>query len=119
MPAHPAIHICTSSHDWRREESDGEPTRSIGRSSPESEPRPRYCPTQRIVGRPAPVETLRMESMSSGASGAQSCHAAITAPACDHGHEIENRTELLIRWTRKRNEVTIPKLPPPPPRQAQ
>src|SRR6185437_5316307 len=54
-----------------------------------------------------------------GRTGAQDCHESITCAAADHGHCRKNSTSSGAGWVRKVNSVTTPKLPPPPPRQAQ
>src|SRR5215813_13187543 len=68
---------------------------------------------------PAAADRCRFDQSASGACGAQDCQAAITRAACDHGQDRKNRTIWPTGWVRKVNEVTTPKLPPPPPRQAQ
>jgi hypothetical protein len=43
----------------------------------------------------------------------------MTRAACDQGQDRKNKTIWPAGWVLKVNEVTTPKLPPPPPRQAQ
>src|ERR1700751_1498619 len=68
---------------------------------------------------PGAAERGTFDQSASGACGAQDCHAEITRAACDHGQDRKNRTICPTGRVRKVNEVTTPKLPPPPPRQAQ
>src|ERR1043166_6929357 len=68
---------------------------------------------------PVAAARCRLDQSASGACGAQDCQAEITRAACDHGQDRKNRTIWPTGWVRKVNEVTTPKLPPPPPRQAQ
>ena len=68
---------------------------------------------------PGAAARCRFDQSSSGACGAHDCQAEITRAACDHGQDRKNRTISPAGWVRKVNEVTTPKLPPPPPRQAQ
>src|SRR5580704_10105156 len=74
-----------------------------------------------MVGTEPPGAAARctLDHNASGAFGAQDCQAAITRAACDHGQDRKNSTMPLAGWVRYVNEVTTPKLPPPPPRQAQ
>ena len=62
-----------------------------------------------------------MEVMVLGAFGAQLCQALKTRAAfdCDNSHETPNTSTLPSGKIRNRNWVAIPKLPPPPPLQAQ
>ena len=55
----------------------------------------------------------------SGAYGAQDCQAEITLAACDHGQRRKNSHGDGAGTVLNVNEVTTPKLPPPPPRHAQ
>src|SRR5271154_1274250 len=68
---------------------------------------------------PRAAARCRFDQSWSGACGAQDCQAAMTRAACDHGQERKNRTMSPAGWVRNVNEVATPKLPPPPPRQAQ
>src|SRR5260370_31709983 len=68
---------------------------------------------------PGAAARCRFDHSSSGACGAQDCQAEITWPACDHGQERKNKMISPAGCVPKVNEVTTPKLPPPPPRQAQ
>src|SRR6516164_5489474 len=68
---------------------------------------------------PGAAERCRFDQSASGACGAQDCQAEITRAACDHGQDKKNRTICPAGRVVKVNEVTTPKLPPPPPRQAQ
>ena len=62
-----------------------------------------------------------MEVMVLGAFGAQLCQALKTLAAfgCDSSHETPNTSTSLRGKMRNTNWVAIPKLPPPPPLQAQ
>src|SRR5581483_40455 len=68
---------------------------------------------------PGAAARCRFDQRASGACGAQDCQAEITFAACDHGQDRKNRTMFPTWRVPKVNEVTTPKLPPPPPRQAQ
>src|ERR1700750_812828 len=68
---------------------------------------------------PGAADRCRLDHSASGACGAQFCQAAITLAAWDHGQDRKNSTMFPTGWVPKVNEVTTPKLPPPPPRQAQ
>src|SRR6266704_4589936 len=61
----------------------------------------------------------QLDHSSSGACGAQFCHASTMVTALLHGQLSVNNVSPLTGCTRKVNEVTTPKLPPPPPRNAQ
>src|SRR5580692_7698324 len=65
--------------------------------------------------------TFMMEVMLSGAFGAQACHAAnsLVAAACDNVQVTPNTSALFSGKTCSLNSVAMPKLPPPPPLQAQ
>src|ERR1035438_7346278 len=65
------------------------------------------------------ADICRLDHRSSGWYGAQDCHPATTLAACDQGQLRKNTTSRDRRWVRNVNAVAIPKLPPPPPRQAQ
>jgi hypothetical protein len=65
------------------------------------------------------VPSDRIDVSAGGASGAKRCQAAIASLACDHGHETKKYAALAARCVFSVSEVTTPKLPPPPPRQAQ
>ena len=82
---------------------------------------PRKVPPTWMAGTEPPGVAARwtFDQSASGACGAQDCQAAITRAACDHGQDRKNRTIWPTGRVRKVNEVTTPKLPPPPPRQAQ
>ena len=62
---------------------------------------------------------LQTENSSSGACGAQACQAAITDAAWAQGHSIPKVETVDTGVVLKRYSVAMPKLPPPPPRQAQ
>ena len=68
---------------------------------------------------PGAAARCRFDQSASGAFGAQDCQAAITLAAFDQGQERKNSTGdgagTVLNW----NQVAMPKLPPPPPRQAQ
>src|SRR5271170_3045969 len=68
---------------------------------------------------PGAAARCRFDQSSSGACGAHDCQAEITRAAWDHGQDRKNRMISLAGWVANVNEVTTPKLPPPPPRQAQ
>src|SRR5689334_16083361 len=68
---------------------------------------------------PGAAARCTLDHSASGACGAQDCQAEITRAACDHGQDRKNRHIWPAGWVVKVNEVTTPKLPPPPPRQAQ
>src|SRR5438128_2244850 len=80
---------------------------------------PTYWPETRTVGVPPARERLQTENSASGACGAHACHADTTAVACDQGQEAVKVATVETGLGLNRNEVAIPKLPPPPPRQAQ
>ena len=82
---------------------------------------PRKVPPTWMEGTepPGAAARCRLDQSASGACGAQDCQAEITRAACDHGQDRKNRTIWPTWRVRKVNEVTTPKLPPPPPRQAQ
>src|SRR2546422_2397688 len=66
------------------------------------------------------VATSRqLDHSSSGADGAHACQAATTIVALFHGQRSVNNVSVLTGCAWKVNEVTTPKLPPPPPRSAQ
>jgi hypothetical protein len=68
-----------------------------------------------------PGPTFMMELMELGAFGAQLCQVLKTRAAfdCDSIHEMSNTKTSVSGKMRKTNWVAIPKLPPPPPLQAQ
>src|SRR3984957_9561530 len=68
---------------------------------------------------PGAAARCRLDHSASGACGPHDCPAATTWAACDHGQLMPNRHGLGAGTVRKVNEVTTPKLPPPPPWQAQ
>src|ERR1700676_3021239 len=68
---------------------------------------------------PGAAARCRLDQSWSGACGAQDCQPAMTRAACDHVKDRKNRQMAPAGWVLKVNEVTTPKLPPPPPRQAQ
>ena len=72
--------------------------------------------------RPSPLgPTFMIEVMSFGAFGAQPCQASKTWAARDRG-SVQDTPKTTARATGTapiENCVTTPKLPPPPPRQAQ
>ena len=68
---------------------------------------------------PGAAARCRFDPSASGACGAQDCQAEITRAARDHGQDRKNSTISPAGWVVKVNELTTPKLPPPPPRQAQ
>ncbi len=66
-----------------------------------------------------PAASVNSAVSAEGACGASDCHAARAALACDHGKVMRNQLACDTRCARSCRWVTIPKLPPPPPRQAQ
>ena len=82
---------------------------------------PKYCPSADTRGLPFPPVVLsdRIEVSAGGASGANRCHAASASLACDHGQDTKKYAAPAARCVLSVNAVTIPKLPPPPPRSAQ
>src|SRR6266536_1926779 len=65
------------------------------------------------------VRSTQLDHNSPGPCGAQCCQASTTVAALAHGQVKVNR-DIAETWcTWKVNEVTMPKLPPPPPRSAQ
>ena len=65
------------------------------------------------------ADSSRLDHSASGWNGAQDCHADITRAAWDHGQRRKKHTSWLSGRVRNVNDVATPKLPPPPPRQAQ
>src|SRR5450432_1111561 len=61
----------------------------------------------------------QLDHISSGALGAQCCQASTTVAALLHGQRNVKSERAPTAYVRKVNEVTTPKLPPPPPRNAQ
>ncbi len=68
---------------------------------------------------PGAADRCRFDQSASGAFGAQDCQAAITLAAFDQGQDRKKTTGVGAGTVRKWNQVAMPKLPPPPPRQAQ
>src|SRR5271154_3954166 len=68
---------------------------------------------------PGAAARCRFDQSASGACGAQDCQPATPRASCDHGQDRKNKQMLPAGWVVKVNEVATPKLPPPPPRQAQ
>ena len=66
-----------------------------------------------------PAVTFRLAASSSGPCGAHSCHASMTAAACEYGQVAWTFVADGAGTVRKSNEVTTPKLPAPAPRSAQ
>src|SRR6202000_2111471 len=93
---------------------------SSGLSSPGTSPAgPRYCPLALIEAGP-PALRCRIEVILSLVCGAHCCQASIAALAEGHGHlTLKYVLRAGTGWVRNTNLVTIPKLPPPPPRSAQ
>jgi hypothetical protein len=73
------------------------------------------------LGEPEPpvVPSVKIEVSAAGACGANFCQAASAVLAWLQGKRMKNQAAPVARWARNVSEVTIPKLPPPPPRQAQ
>ncbi len=65
------------------------------------------------------ADMCRLDHRASGWKGAQDCQPATTLAACDQGQDKKNTTSRDSRWVRNVNAVAMPKLPPPPPWQAQ
>ncbi|MET7995359.1 hypothetical protein ABZU76_31115 [Amycolatopsis sp. NPDC005232] len=61
----------------------------------------------------------RSDQSSSGIRGCQSCHSANSVAAVSGGNCRSNDERSGASAVRKVNDVTMPKLPPPPPRNAQ
>src|SRR5712691_6505589 len=85
---------------------------------------PKYCPADTTCARAPGTEgsvAIRSstEKRLSGACGANCCHAASAGAACAHGHSIEYVDTVDTGCVANVNSVTMPKFPPPPPRQAQ
>ena len=82
---------------------------------------PKYCPSAATRGVPDPpvVPSEKIEVSAGGASGAKRCQAASASSACDHGHDTLNHDAPAARCVLTVSAVTMPKFPPPPPRQAQ
>jgi len=77
---------------------------------------PRNRPETWIAG---VAPRTRPDQSASGAVCGQACHAATTAAASTQAKEAE---KLVTSWVAKVAKVicvTMPKLPPPPPRRAQ
>ena len=62
---------------------------------------------------------MNTDVSASGACGAKCIQAASASLACAHGQLTVNQAARRAGAVRSVNEVTMPKLPPPPPRQAQ
>src|ERR1700737_384473 len=102
---------------------DGASTLTRAESSLRSSVRePTDCPMHRIeIALPAVGPSFMMEVMVLGAFGAQLCQALKMRAAfgCDSSHETPNTSTSLSGKMRNTNWVAMPKLPPPPPLQAQ
>jgi hypothetical protein len=72
-------------------------------------------------GDPTPpvVANLKIDVSAGRVCGANRCQAASASPAAPHGQLMKNQAAAFARWAWRVREVTIPKFPPPPPRQAQ
>jgi hypothetical protein len=69
---------------------------------------------------PVPFESnWQLHHNSSGAVAIQFIHASSTVATSFHDHSSVKRDTLGMGCTSNVNDVAIPKLPPPPPRQAQ
>jgi|SRR5690242_2449768 len=98
----------------------GVPTSSGTSSGSSAAFEPRNCPATATRGDAVgQVESENTDEISFAAWGAQSVQAASACSACAHGHSTRKVVTVLTGCALKRNEVTTPKLPPPPPRQAQ
>src|ERR1700688_3945994 len=80
---------------------------------------PRSCPNTRTWGAEAPVSSAQIRYSPSGPCGASPCQAATASAACDQGKSQNPYAAEPTAWVAKVKAVTTPKLPPPPPRQAQ
>ena len=65
------------------------------------------------------MPSVKIEVSAAGACGAKRCQAASASPAWLQGKRMKNQEPPAARWAWNVSEVTMPKLPPPPPRQAQ
>ena len=121
LPRQPAQRSCASKYDDEPVVSRTPATFVSGRSSRRSAvSEPRNCPKLRRLGPPLPpVWSAQIENSPSGACGANACHARTTSRACDHGQSAKKYETLETGCVRRTRCVTTPKLPPPPPRQAQ
>ena len=61
----------------------------------------------------------QLHHSSLGVEGIHRIHESRTVAASSQGHSKVNSVTLGIGWTLNVNDVTMPKLPPPPPRLAQ
>ena len=103
-------------------ETDAPATRVSGAISLRSaDSDPKYWPRAVTLGDPAPpvVPSVKIEVSAGGAWGAKRCHAASASLAWLQGKRMKNQAAPVARCARKLSEVTMPKLPPPPPWQAQ
>jgi hypothetical protein len=66
-----------------------------------------------------PFRSLSVDHSLESDPGAQACHAAMTAAALANGQLRENMVTVGAVTVVKVSAVTIPRWPPPPPRQAQ
>src|SRR5260221_14670976 len=73
-----------------------------------------------VVGTPGcDPDMSRLNRRAPGWKAAQDGLAATALAAGDQGQDKKNTTSRDSRWVRNVNAVARPKLPPPPPRQAQ
>ena len=102
------------------EEKRAPDTERSGRTSARScDSDPKYWPSAVTVGLPDPVPRLKIDVSRLVVDGARLCQAASAAPALAHGQLTKNHDALPTACVRIWKLVTMPKLPPPPPRQAQ
>ena len=93
---------------------------SAARAAPRAASRgPRYWPKIWSVGLVAAGGERQSVVSSSGAFGAQRCQAGRSRRPADHGQWRRSTRRVAPATCRRRKSVTIPKLPPPPPRHAQ
>src|SRR5579862_2292066 len=83
-----------------------------------AEPEPMKQPPTRHVGG-LPEETTQFDHSSSGAAWIHSCQPPRTDMTEPTGKPSENTVRSGARSVLNSKEVTIPRLPPPPPRNAQ
>ena len=120
LPVQPAQYMTASMYERSTTSSSLGALASSGcRSDCSCAVEPNSCPVARTCGPPLSVTSVQTEKSPSGAYGAQRCHASTTVCASLQGHSAKNVATLPTGYVRSWNEVTMPKFPPPPPRQAQ
>jgi hypothetical protein len=94
---------------------------SRARSAPAAAVEPTYTPVTSSSG-PACAglaSRRQVDHISSGVDGIHRCQAGRTVVAAAHGQMRVNRATGAVGKVSMAKDVTTPKLPPPPPRQAQ